>query len=129
MPQGIERLLQVKGVGKATLAVLSDAGYADLDDIATDNVVECYARNEHLGFLIPYEFQGSDHQYLPDFLIRIHPTLHVVLEIKGDEDARARHEAAKRCAEAVSNCGEMGQWRFNICRDPQLLRHELMELV
>jgi len=28
--------------------------------------VTCYARNDHLGLMIPYEFQGVDHYYEPD---------------------------------------------------------------
>ncbi|MDD4890560.1 MAG: hypothetical protein PHU85_11605 [Phycisphaerae bacterium] len=30
--------------------------------------VEHYVRNDHMGLTIPYEFQGVDHAYEPDFL-------------------------------------------------------------
>ena len=32
--------------------------------------VTCYARNDHLGLAIPYEYQGVDHNYEPDFLVQ-----------------------------------------------------------
>lgn len=49
-----------------------------------------YARNDHLGLLIPYEFQGVDHVYEPDFLVRLTNDLTVLLEVKGLEDAQTK---------------------------------------
>ena len=44
-------------------------------------------------------------------------------KVKGSEDeqARAKHEAAKRWCEAVSAWGEMGEWKFDVCNDPKKL--------
>jgi type III restriction enzyme len=33
--------------------------------------VRYYVKNEHLGFAIPYSFDGEEHNYLPDFTVRI----------------------------------------------------------
>lgn len=51
----------------------------------------------------------------------------VVLEIKGFEDdqAKAKHTAAKRWVEAVNNWGELQRWAFHVCRNPQLLDKEM----
>jgi len=89
--------------------------------------VECYVRNDRLGFVIPYEFQGLDHSYEPDFLVRLTDGVTVVLEIKGEEDERdrAKHEAARRWVSAVNNWGELGTWAFHVCRNPQMLEREL----
>jgi type III restriction enzyme len=40
-------------------------------------------------------------------------------------DDRAKHEAAKKWVRAVSNWGQLGQWVFDVCRDPQVLAREL----
>src|SRR5262245_37114336 len=48
--------------------------------------VKFYARNDHLGLVIPYEYQGVDHGYEPDFLVRLANGLTLLLEIKGYED-------------------------------------------
>jgi hypothetical protein len=48
--------------------------------------VACYARNDHLGLVIPYEFMGVDHSYEPDFLVRLANGLTLILEVKGFED-------------------------------------------
>ena len=91
------------------------------------DAVEGYARNDHLGLVIPYEYLGVDHGYEPDFLVRLKSGLTVVLEIKGYEDNqdRAKHEAARRWLSAVNNWDGLGRWTFHVCRDPHLLRQEL----
>jgi type III restriction enzyme len=54
----------------------------------------------------------------------------VVLEMKGyeDEPTRAKHAGARRWVSAVNNWGELGVWRFHVCRDPQALGQELAAL-
>jgi len=51
----------------------------------------------------------------------------VILEIKGyeDEQTRAKHTAAQRWVSAVNNWKQLGQWRFHVCKNPNLLVEEL----
>jgi type III restriction enzyme len=79
-------------------------------------LVESYVRNDHLDFTIDYEFNGSQHSYIPDFLVKLKNGKNLILEVKGfeDEQARAKHEAAKRWCDAVSGWGEMGKWLSRI---------------
>jgi len=37
--------------------------------LETSALVRCYVKNDHLGFAIPYPWQGERHEYLPDFLV------------------------------------------------------------
>lgn len=92
--------------------------------------VERYVRNDHLGLLIPYEFQGVDHTYEPDFIVRLRSGVSVLLEVKGFEDAQttAKHHAARRWVSAVNNAKEHGEWRFHVCREPQVVERELNHL-
>ena len=98
-----------------------------LELLAKKDVVKFYGRNDHLGLLIPYEYQGVDHHYEPDFLIRLANGMTVVLEIKGFEDdqTKAKHNAARRWVSAVNNWGQLGIWAFHVCRNPHLLDAEL----
>ncbi len=93
-------------------------------------LVRCYARNDELGLTIPYEYQGIDRGYEPDFLVQLVDGLNVVLEIKGFEDdqTKAKHNAARRWVAALNNWGGLGRWTFHVCRDPQLLEQELSKL-
>jgi type III restriction enzyme len=120
-------------------------GKSHIDQVVMDNLaweasasfrlessdhVAWYARNDHLGLLIPYEYTRIDHSYEPDFLVRLASGTSVVLEIKGFEDDqdKAKHTAAKRWITAVNNWGELGTWAFHVCRNPQLLDKEMAHL-
>src|SRR6266542_5020845 len=50
--------------------------------------VAAYVKNDHLGFTIPYAFQGRSRQYLPDFLVRLavatgEPARTLIVEVSG----------------------------------------------
>jgi type III restriction enzyme len=84
-----------------------------------------YARNDHLDFTIPYEWEGVRHEYRPDYLIRLRAPnggeIKVILEIKGfeTEQDRQKKAAADRWVRAVNHHGEFGKWAFVVCRDPR----------
>lgn len=100
-----------------------------------DRTVCCYARNDGLGLTIPYEYMGVDHTYEPDFLVRLSTPgsgeMTLLLEVKSYEDdqAQAKHTAARRWIMAVNHWGQLGQWQFHVCRNPQVLDKELAFLV
>jgi type III restriction enzyme len=102
-----------------------------LEKLAKQGVVFCYARNERLEFNIPYELYGNPHVYEPDFIVRLRNSVNVVTEIKGKqhEDTDAKHQAAKRWVSAVNHWGRLGEWDFLVCREPQRLGEELKKLV
>jgi type III restriction enzyme len=94
-----------------------------------------YARNDHLDFTIPYEWQGARHEYRPDYLIRWRcddgREVNVILEIKGleSEQDRQKETAARRWVKAVNRHGEFGRWAFVLCKDPARLRTLLVQEV
>jgi type III restriction enzyme len=101
-----------------------------LEQLAHQQKIICYVRNDHLGLVIPYEYQGIDHSYEPDFLVRASDDHTVILETKGfiDNQTRAKHDAAGRWVSAANNWGELGRWSFYVCRDPHELAKGLMGL-
>ncbi|MEM3432547.1 MAG: DEAD/DEAH box helicase family protein [Candidatus Methanomethyliaceae archaeon] len=96
--------------------------------------VIAYARNDHLDFTIPYEWQGVRHEYRPDYLVRLcardSSIITVILEIKGfeSEHDRQKEVAARRWVRAVNNHGEFGRWEFLVCKRPSELRRLLLAL-
>ena len=80
--------------------------------------------------MIPYEYFGISHGYEPDFLVRMKDGRTLILEIKGYEtdEEKAKYAAAKRWISAVNNWGNLGEWCFHVCRDPQLLGKELVNM-
>ncbi len=84
------------------------------------DLVVSYAKNDHLGLSIEYQFGASQHAYLPDFVVKLTNGKTILLEVKGHESQQdlEKYEAAKRWCEAVSNWGKMGVWMFEVCKDP-----------
>jgi hypothetical protein len=78
-----------------------------LEKLANEGDIVCYARNDRLEFNIPYELSGNPQVYEPDFIVRLRNSVNVVLEIKGKpyEDTAAKHQAARRWVSAVNNWG------------------------
>lgn len=97
--------------------------------------VIAYARNDHLDFIIPYEWEGARHEYRPDYLIRWRmPDGHevkIVLEVKGfeTEQDRQKEAAARRWVRAINHHGELGQWAFCVCKQPMQAGNVIREAV
>ena len=106
------------------------AAMFQIERLAAQGKVRCYARNENLEFNIPYESFGAARVYEPDFIVELKAGLKVVVEVKGRTHAETsiKHEAAKRWVAAVNNWGELGRWEFLVCWDPQRLGDELAQL-
>lgn len=91
------------------------------------DLVKFYARNDSMGLVIPYDYQGVPHSYEPDFLVRLFDDRTLVLEIKGQENdqTHAKHQAAKKWVGAINNWGKLGRWEFHVCYAPNMLEKEL----
>jgi type III restriction enzyme len=98
-----------------------------LEMAAKHGLVLFYAKNDHLDLLIPYEYFGGEHNYIPDYLVRMANGVTLLLEIKGQEDNqdKAKHDSARRWISAVNNWGKLGKWDLHVCRNPQILEREL----
>lgn len=102
-----------------------------LEKLAQEGVVYCYARNDRLELNVPYELYGVPRVYEPDFLVRLANSVTVLLEIKGKnyDNADVKHQAARRWADAINHWGQLGCWDFLACRNPQQLSEELANLI
>jgi hypothetical protein len=79
------------------------------------SAVAAFVKNAGLGFAIPYLHNGQDHDYYPDFLIRLKcaPVCHVILETKGyDPLEEVKRAAAERWIAAVNAEGSFGHWQY-----------------
>ena len=77
--------------------------------------VFAFAKNEGMGFGIPYLHNGEPHDYMPDFLIRLHEEkrCYLILETKGfDPLKEIKKSAAERWVDAVNADRVHGRWRY-----------------
>ena len=90
-----------------------------------DERVAAFVKNDHLGFEIPYVYEGRSHAYLPDFLVRlvvepgdVERTL--VIEVSGGRKvhlspgptAVKATTARDQWCTAVNNDGGFGRWGY-----------------
>ncbi len=100
--------------------------------------VICYVKNHNLGFTIPYTFNGDQHDYIPDFIVRIEDghgrenLLNLILEVSG----RQREEKTVKVATArdlwipaVNNHGGFGRWAFLEISDPWDMQNTIREFL
>ncbi len=109
--------------------VAGDSGWEyklahDLEDMSE---VLSYVKNQNLGFTIPYSINNVEHQYYPDFIVRIDDgpgiddPLNLILEVTGE---RKKEKEAKTATArtlwmpAVNNHGGFGRWAFLEITDP-----------
>ncbi|MDP2726534.1 MAG: hypothetical protein Q8P59_03225 [Dehalococcoidia bacterium] len=81
--------------------------------------------NPVLGFRIPYTINGEEHNYEPDFIIRLRDAqgepLSLILEVTGErkKDKEAKVSTARDLwVPAVNNHGGYGRWAFLEIQDP-----------
>lgn len=98
--------------------------------------VMAYAKNQALGFEIPYLDGGVTRRYLPDFLARIDDggdaPLNLVLEVKGlrDESDKAKAETTRELwVPGVNALGGFGRWAFAELRDWTVMEEDFAALV
>ena len=87
-----------------------------------DERVAAFVKNDHLGFTIPYVWEGKSHQYLPDFLARLIDTADgasrtLIIEVSGGRKspgptAVKAATARDQWCRAVNNQGTFGRWGY-----------------
>ena len=101
-----------------------------LEELGDEGLVQFYVKNQNLGFSIPYTLAGEEHDYLPDFIVRIRlpgkakgeaEILNLILEVTGEKkkDKAAKVATARDLwVPAVNNHGGLGRWAFLEISDP-----------
>jgi type III restriction enzyme len=86
-----------------------------------------YVKNHNLGFFIPYNLNGDEKRYIPDFIACIDDghgpddLLNLILEVTGErkKDKAAKVSTARTLwIPAVNNEGSFGRWEFLEISDP-----------
>lgn len=99
-----------------------DSTWEDAEAFALDDMkeVEAWAKNDHLGFEIPYIHNGEQHRYFPDFLIRLKNGTHLVLEVKGTKRSRdeTKWHFMDEWIRAANAHGGFGRWAFEVSAAP-----------
>ncbi|NCO84321.1 MAG: DEAD/DEAH box helicase family protein [Nitrospirae bacterium] len=98
--------------------------------------VVSYAKNQNLGFTIPYTFNGEEKNYLPDFIVMMRlnddKILNLIIEVTGEKkkDKEAKVSTAKDLwVPAVNNHGGFGRWEFIEITDPWNVKNTVRDFL
>jgi type III restriction enzyme len=89
--------------------------------------IRAYAKNQGLGFTIPYTYEGTERGYLPDFLTRVDDghgpadLLNLIVEVSGEakkDKAAKRRTVTDFWIPAVNNARTFGRWSYLEITDP-----------
>jgi len=84
--------------------------------------VAAFVKNAGLGLGIPYLYNGEQHEYIPDFVVRLRNAedRYLLLETKGyDPLKEVKQGAAERWCAAVNAHGEFGTWTYRMVDRPE----------
>jgi type III restriction enzyme len=87
----------------------------------THEGVAAFVKNAGLGLGIPYLNNGEQHEYVPDFIVRLKcpEERYLLLETKGYDPTREiKRAAAERWCAAVNVHGGFGAWTYRIADRP-----------
>ena len=86
--------------------------------------VASWVRNDHIGFVIKYMYNGILHDYWPDFLIKLQNNVTLILEIKGvdDEQNRVKRRYLEEWVEVINENGRYGTWTWDVAFSPSDVR-------
>ncbi len=86
--------------------------------------VTSWTKNDHLGFVIKYLFNGIIHDYYPDFLIRLRNNIMLVLEIKGVDSTQNKEKRRylEEWIDVVNKDGRYGTWMWDVAFHPSDVR-------
>lgn len=94
-------------------------------ELDTDGRVESWVKTDRLGFVIGYAYEGTLHEYRPDYLIRLRgqdgkKTVMLVLEVKGQRTPQsdAKHDALREWVDAVNEDRRFGHWAWDVAYHP-----------
>jgi hypothetical protein len=82
--------------------------------------VAAWAKNDHLGFEVPYLYRGAHRKYRPDLFVRLASGKTVILEVtrQDDEEQQTKRRYLNEWLQAVNAHGGSGVWGWDVLLDP-----------
>jgi type III restriction enzyme len=87
------------------------------------NVIS-WVKNDHIGYVIKYMYNGILHDYWPDFLIKLNNNTTLVLEIKGvdSNQNKEKRRFLEEWVDCVNEDGNFGIWSWDVAFHPTEVR-------
>ena len=95
----------------------------------SSQLVKSFIKNDHLGLVIWYQWQGIPTRYFPDYLIKLKNGKYMVLEVKGKDDPKQqeKRKALDLWIRAVNENQGFGEWCWDVSFNPEDLTELLIK--
>ncbi|MCB0536614.1 MAG: DEAD/DEAH box helicase family protein [Bacteroidetes bacterium] len=94
--------------------------YLEAKTINESNVVKSFVKNDHLNFVVYYNYQGVVRRFFPDFLIKLTTGENLIIETKGQDNEQNKTKRAylDEWCRAINQHGGFGKWSWAVSFDP-----------
>jgi type III restriction enzyme len=98
--------------------------YLEAKTINDSDFVESFVKNDHLNFVIYYNYQGVVRRYFPDFICKLKNGVNLIIETKGQDNEQNKTKRAylDEWCRAVNEHGGFGKWKWAVSLDPNDLQ-------
>lgn len=82
--------------------------------------VKSWVKNDHIGFVVLYNYKGVVRKYFPDFIIKLKNGDNLILETKGKDDQqnKTKRTFLDEWVTAVNNHGGFEKWKWAVSFHP-----------
>ncbi len=82
--------------------------------------VKSFIKNDHLNFVVYYNFQGVVRRFFPDFICKLNNGKNLIIETKGQDSEQNKTKRAylDEWCRAINQHGGFGQWYWEVSFDP-----------
>ncbi|TAN13775.1 MAG: type III restriction endonuclease subunit R [Chitinophagaceae bacterium] len=94
--------------------------YMESKTINDSKFIKSFVKNDHLNFLIYYNYQGVVHRYFPDFICKLTNGENLIIETKGQDSEQNKTKRAylDEWCNAVNQHGGFGKWNWAVSFNP-----------
>ncbi len=102
------------------VVVDSNWEYLEAKTINDSHSVSSFVKNDHLNFVVYYNYQGVVRRYFPDFIVKLNNGENLILETKGQDSDQNKTKRAylDEWCRAVNQHGGFGKWSWSVSFDP-----------
>jgi type III restriction enzyme len=101
--------------------------YLEAKTINECSQIKSFVKNDHLNFVVYYNYQGVVRRYLPDFICKMTNGENLIIETKGQDNEQNKTKRAflDEWCRAVNEHGGFGKWKWIVSFDPNDLQEKI----
>jgi type III restriction enzyme len=92
--------------------------------------IKSFVKNDHLNFVVYYNYQGVVRRYFPDFICKMTNGENLIIETKGQDNEQNKTKRAflDEWCRAINQHGGFGYWKWIVSYNPNDLQSVIEDL-